>query len=126
MFLFKRFSIKFCIWKSNRFFFYWFGVTPKNWPTVKKRVYERNVDFLKFGSNLTSDLLIFVYRSIFYLKKSIFAAKIDFLINFIRILWFIRNLLLVLCYSHKDVVSWTLLRHKNIWTFFTWQPQMLN
>ena len=35
-FFFKRFSIKFCIWKSNRFFFYWLGVTLKSGPKVKK------------------------------------------------------------------------------------------
>ena len=27
---------------------------------------------------------------------------------------------------HKSVVSWMLHRHKNIWTFITWQPQMVN
>ena len=35
-FFFKRFSIKFCIWKSNRFFFYWLDITHKNGPKVKK------------------------------------------------------------------------------------------
>ena len=37
--------------------------------------------FQKCGANLISDLLIFVYWPIFYLKKSIFGAK-----NFLKLI----------------------------------------
>ena len=43
-FFVQRFSIKVCSWKSNRFLFYCLGVTPKNWPTVKKDVRKKKND----------------------------------------------------------------------------------
>ena len=48
--------------------------------------------------------MIFVYRPIFYLKKSIFGPKNGFF-KFHIILWFIWDLGLVLFDGHKDVVS---------------------
>ena len=41
----------------------------------------------------------------FILKSPFLPKKWIFLVNFIRILWFIRNLLLVLFDSHQDAVS---------------------
>ena len=90
-FYFNRFSIKLYIWKSNRFFFSSLGITPKNGPKSEQEVLKsvkRNdtktetmqvlielqqklfphqqpqiKEFWKYGANLTSDLMIFVYWS---------------------------------------------------------------
>ena len=73
--------------------------------------------FWKCGSNLTLYLVIFVYWPIFYLKKSIFSPKWIFLINFIRILWFIWDLVLALFDIDKDVVSGKILVFGNVFAF---------
>ena len=53
----------------------------------------------------------------FTLKSQFLAQKMFFLINFIRILWFIWDLVLVLFDSHKDVVSGKILLFGNILGF---------
>ena len=73
--------------------------------------------FQKCGANLTYDLLIFVYRPIFTLKGLFLAPKKIFLINFIRIMWFIWDLGLVLLDDHKNLVSWKILVFGNILGF---------
>ena len=228
--MFKRFSIKFCIWKSNRFFSIgWLsplktGAQSKK--GVKKEIWHQNLNNPSFnratinffwpivnpelGASenvvLTWPLTFwFLFTHLFFILKSPFLSQNRiFLVNFIRIQWFIWDLVLVLFNSHKDVVSgkilvfgnilgfpgiilpknvpkpstlgtsrfclntqfwkivyilslsyerlplveisanlchirgeraqklakrvvvWMLYRHKNIWTYITWQPHMLN
>ena len=61
--------------------------------------------------------LDFCLPAYFCLKKSIFAPKLIFLINFITVLWFIWDLVLVLFESQKDVVSGKILVFGNILGF---------
>ena len=59
-----------------------------------------------------------LFIGLFYTLKSPFLAwKMDFFINFVRILWFIWDLGLVLFDSHKDVVSGKILIFGNILGF---------
>ena len=51
------------------------------------------------------------------LKSPFLAQKISFLLFFLRILWFIWDLGLVLFYGHKDVVSGKILVFDNISSF---------
>ena len=60
----------------------------------------------------------FLFTGLFFILESPFLPpKWIFLINFIRILWFIWDLVLVLFNSHKDVVSGKILVFGNILGF---------
>ena len=61
--------------------------------------------------------MICVYKPICYFKKSILPQEWIFWVNFIRILWFIWDLVLVLFDIHKYVVSGTILVFSNILGF---------
>ena len=61
--------------------------------------------------------MICVYKPIFYFKKPILPQELIFWVNFIRILWFIWDLVLVLFDIHKDVVSGKILVFSNILGF---------
>ena len=145
-FLFKRFSITFCILKPNRFFSIgwvsplkagpqskkgvrkkkWFqnsnntsfnqGTTEIFWPIVNPIAFENVV--------LTWPLTFwFLFTGLFFIFKSPFLSqKWIFLVNFIRILWFMWDLVLVLFNSHKDVVSGKILAFGSILGFpgITW------
>ena len=127
----KRFSIKFCIWESNRFFFYSLGVTPKNCPKSKQG-YESEkmtlkLEERKFQSNYNKNFSPSVssklgdsknvmltwpltswslFTGLSFTLKSLFLAQKKFFLknNFIRILWFMWDLGLVLFDSCKNVV----------------------
>ena len=219
--MFKRFSIRFCIGNLIYRFFSIAWVSPlKTGPQSKKGVWKKN----KWHQNLNNasfnwpewgvskNVVLtwpltswFLFTGLFFILKSpCLYQKWIFLNNFIRIQWFIWDLVLVLFNSHKDVVSgkilvfgnilgfpgiilpknvpkpstlgtsrfclntqfwkivyilslsyerlplveisanlchirgeraqklaervvvWMLYRHKNIWTYITWQPHMLN
>ena len=101
-FFVQKFSIKICSWKSDRFLFYWLGVTPKNWPTVKKsckkeKKWHQNLHNTSFNRAKTkifwpivntdlgaSENVVltwpltswFLFRGLLF--KSIFAPKMDF------------------------------------------------
>ena len=66
---------------------------------------------------LTWPLTSLITSLFFTLKSPFLAQKMFFLINFIRILWFIWDLELVLFDIHKDLVSGKILFSGNIWVF---------
>ena len=138
--MFKRFSIKFCIWKSNRFFSIgWLsplktGAQSKK--GVKKEIWHQNLNNPSFNRATTnffwpivnpelgaSENVVLTWpltfwllfpRLFFILKSPFLSQNRIFLVNFIRILWFIWDLVLVLFNSHKDVVSGKILVFGNI------------
>ena len=142
--MFKRFSIKFCISKSNNFFSIGWVSLLKTGPQSKKEVWKKkkwhqnlnNTSFerattqffwlivnpeLGASENVVLTWLLtswFLFTGLFFILKSQFLPpKWIFLINFIRILWFIWDLVLVLFNSHKDVVSGKILVFGNILGF---------
>ena len=142
--MFKRFSIKFCISKSNSFFSIGWVSLLKTGPQSKKEVWKKkkwhqnlnNTSFerattqffwlivnpeLGASENVILTWLLtswFLFTGLFFILKSQFLPpKWIFLINFIRILWFIWDLVLVLFNSQKDVVSGKILVFGNIWQY---------
>ena len=150
--MFKRFSIKFCIWKSNRFFSIgWLsplktGAQSKK--GVKKEIWHQNLNNPSFNrattnffwpivnpelgasENVVLTWLLtswFLFTGLFFILKSQFLPpKWIFLINFIRILWFIWGLLLVSFDSHNDLVSVKIFVSGNILDFpgVNWTQKM--
>ena len=130
IFSFKRFSIKFCIWKYNRFFSVGWVSPIKTVPQSKKgyqkkKKWHQNLNNTSFNRATTTCFwpivkpelgafenvvltwpLDFCLQAYFLSKKVHFYPKNGFfLINFVIILWFIWDLALVLFDSHKDAVS---------------------
>ena len=123
--MFKRFSIKFCIWKSNMFFSIGCVSPLKTGPQSKKGVrkkkkWHQNLNNTSFNRATTKHfwpivnpelgasenvVLTWPLTSWFLFKGLFFILILDFLINFVWILWFIWDLVLVLLNSHKDAVS---------------------
>ena len=150
--MFKRFSIKFCIWKSNMFFSIGCVSPLKTGPQSKKGVrkkkkWHQNLNNTSFNRATTkmfwpivnpefsiseNKVLTwplaswFLFTGLFFILKSpCLYQKWIFLNNFIRILWFIWDLVLVLFNSHKDVVSREILVFGNILGFpgINWAPK---
>ena len=135
--MFKRFSGEFCIRKSNRFFSIdWVSQSKK---FVWKKKCQQNLDNASFNRATTKkfwpivnpelgasgNVVLtwpltswFLFTGLFFILKSPSSTqKWFFWINFIRILWFIWDLGLVLFYSHKKVVSGTFLVLAIFWVF---------
>ena len=126
-------------------FFYWLGVSPKNWPKFKKGGMKvkkwhwnwNNASFNRattkiFSSTVSPELgapenvvLTWLLNSwslftgLFFTLKNPFLAPhpLHFFFYFTRILWFIGDLGLGLIDSHKDAVPWKILVFGNILGF---------
>ena len=88
-----------------------------NWATTKMFWPIVNPELGASENMVLTWPLDFCLPAYFCLKKSIFAPKLIFLINFITVLWFIWDLVLVLFESQKDVVSGKILVFGNTFGF---------